>query len=232
MSEENVTSVSAKGKRFRFDKEFDLLLVNLVGVTESHLAKHGEVEEKYTGVLNAFCSNARFLSKHAQGTPAPRVQTLRDRLNKLLTNRRAVNSQNIAASGTLEDYGELEKGLDVLIDECKEKKEEEGKAKQILKQKEVELTNAGKSIRDSAMKRSIEEPDESASTSTRKKRRVSKNVIDLTGDKELDLMEAEALHRREIENKKLELEERRVTLAEENQKVQLDLMRALIAKLG
>lgn len=47
----------------------------------------------------------------------------------------------------------------------------------------------------------------------------------------MQLMEEESKHRREMEKKQIVLEERCLELSEENKKVQLDLMRALIAKL-
>eukprot|EP00171_Calliarthron_tuberculosum_P005483 IDg5483t1 len=113
-----------KSKRFRFDKHFDQLLVHTVSIFEAHIVKHGEVEQKFEGVLNAFCAHPTFLEKHEKGVPAPKQSTLRDRFTKLLANRRAMN-KNIAASGIPEEYGELEKSLDTIIDECEEKKEAE-----------------------------------------------------------------------------------------------------------
>lgn len=44
-------------------------------------------------------------------------------------------------------------------------------------------------------------------------------------------MGEESLHRREMEKKLWELDERRTVLTEENQKVEIDLMRGLIDKL-
>ena len=44
-------------------------------------------------------------------------------------------------------------------------------------------------------------------------------------------MEEEARHRRETDKKRLELEERRIALAEETQKAQMELIKALINKL-
>eukprot|EP00171_Calliarthron_tuberculosum_P002143 IDg2143t1 len=201
MTEECGTSVSMKSKRFRFDKQLDLLLEHTVCDIEAQVAKHGKLDAKYQGVLAAFRAHHSFLSKHASGMSAPKVTTLRDRLNKLVVNRRAENRRNIAASGIPEEYGELEQSLDVLIQELMRRRKMEAEAKKKMDRKEQTLLDAGLSIRDSAMKRSVPSTDETASTPKQKKRKVSKYVIDLTGDKELELMQEEAVHRREMEKK-------------------------------
>eukprot|EP00171_Calliarthron_tuberculosum_P001561 IDg1561t1 len=81
--------------------------------------------------------------------------------------------------------------------------------------------------------------DGEGTPNARKKHRKGAVPIDLTGDAELDIMEADAAHRREIDKKRIEIDERRLALEEkrfeqekEERKAQVDLMRALIAKLG
>lgn len=197
---------------------------------DAHIAKNGELEKKFEGVLAAFCSHHSFITKQNDGMPASKLTTLRDRITKLVANRRAQNKRNIAASGISEEHGELEKNLDNLIAEEDEKKEAEAEAKQKFEQKEQALIDEGRSVRNSAMKRNSFQSLEASSP--QKKKKVARMTMDLTGDRELELMEEEAKHRRETEKKRFELEELRIALAEESQNAQMDLMRALIAKLN
>eukprot|EP00171_Calliarthron_tuberculosum_P023558 IDg23558t1 len=195
---------------------------------DAHVAKHGEVETKFEVVLNAFCAHYSFIKKHEESVPAPKLRTLRDRFTKLVANRRALNKKNVAASGIEEVHGELEQNLDNIIQEMDDKKQSEAEAKEKVERKEQDLLDAGISIRQSAMKRTVS-PSIDAESPKKKQKKIARATIDLTGDREFELMEEEARHRRDTDKKRLELEERRIALAEENQKAQLDLMRALIA---
>lgn len=75
--------------------------------------------------------------------------------------------QHIATSGLFQDYGELQKELDVLIQEVDEKKEKANSMKD-LKAKEGALLDAGISFHDSSI--NFNTPfDQSTSTALHKK---------------------------------------------------------------
>lgn len=59
-----------------------------------------------------------------------------------------------------------------------------------------------------------------------------RSIIDLNGDADLETLKEEAAHRTDKEDKRLELEERRIVVAEANAKKNQNLMRALLSKLG
>lgn len=109
------------------------------------------------------------------------------------------------------------------------KKELKAEEKKDGDHKEKALLNAGLSIRDSDMKRGVP-VNRSGSALNKKKRNVSNECIDLTDDRELELLETEGNHRRDMDNSCPVLDERHLASAEENKKVYIDLMRALITK--
>eukprot|EP00171_Calliarthron_tuberculosum_P021626 IDg21626t1 len=106
-------------------------------------------------------------------------------------------------------------------------KEERGEKNRKAK----ELDVAGLEIGANALARATCSSDDEIPPQ-KKKQKTARSIIDLTCDLEMQFIEKEASHRQESEKKRLELDERRLVLAEENSKSQLDLMCALIAKLS
>ena len=123
----------------------------------------------------------------------------------------------------------MEVTLDSIIEEIDEKKSEEKEAKKVNDEKEKKLLDAGQDIRERALKRHHTASPETETPKKKIKKQAA--TIDLDGDRELKFMEEEARHRRDTDKKRLELEERRIALAEETQKAQMELMKALINKL-
>ncbi len=109
-------------KRFRFDKEADIALVNTIMLAEAHVAKNWEVKEKFNGAFNMFCVSRAVASKVEECMPKPKLSTIQEHFRKLIKNRCAANRSNDAASGISEVYGDLEQSLDVAIEEIEEKK--------------------------------------------------------------------------------------------------------------
>lgn len=117
------------------------------------------------------------------GIAAHKFSTLRDKITKLLANMCGLNKKNIAASDVVEEYGELEQSLDVIIQEVDEKKEVETEAKVKVQRKEQTMVDSGYSFGTIAMKQSDRGADDKASASKQKSRKISKNILDLTGDR-------------------------------------------------
>lgn len=112
----SVPEVNGK-KRFVFNKELKLTLVNCIGLAEAHVAKYGEVEAKFNAVFNIFCASHEVIRYVEKDLPLSKVDTLRQVWEKLERNRRADVKKNVAVTGIPEEYGELKQGLDKLIEE-------------------------------------------------------------------------------------------------------------------
>ena len=50
-------------KRFRFDRDADIALVNAIMLAEAHVAKTGDVKEKFSGAFNMFSASHAVTSK-------------------------------------------------------------------------------------------------------------------------------------------------------------------------
>eukprot|EP00171_Calliarthron_tuberculosum_P022180 IDg22180t1 len=228
--------MSTKMKRFRFNHNFDLALIRCVTVSGAHLAKHGEREEKYAGLLAMFLASREFLEK-SEEVPPPKVLTIRERIKVLVKERRAVNKRNIAATGIAEEYGELEQLLDGIIDNIDEKAKVVAEEKDAMEKKELALQSAAKTIRDLSLKRNADELSESSdvqvNTPKKKAKKAAKTDVRFefaSADAEMKLIEEEAVSRREqearriaIDERRVALEERRIALDEKNAEVQLEL---------
>lgn len=86
-------------------------------------------------------------------------------------------------------------------------------------------------VRENALKHA---PTSTESTPPRKnkKKQIARATIDPTGGARLDMIREEAAHRRAQEDKRLELVERRIAVAEANAESNQELIPALLAKFG
>ena len=69
------TGEASARRRFRFDKETDLALVNSVLLAEAHMGKHGEVKEKFSGAFKMFCASHVVTKRQDDGVPQPKLTT-------------------------------------------------------------------------------------------------------------------------------------------------------------
>ena len=56
-------------KRFRFDRDADIALVNAIMLDEAHVAETGSVKEKFSGAFNIFCALQAVTSELGKGVP-------------------------------------------------------------------------------------------------------------------------------------------------------------------
>ncbi len=64
--------METSNKRFRFDKEAELALVNAIMLAEAHSAKNGEVKQKFNGAFNTFCASRVVTCTVERGMPKPK----------------------------------------------------------------------------------------------------------------------------------------------------------------
>ncbi len=94
-------------RRFRFDRDADVALINAIMLAEVDVTKAGDRKEKFDGAYNMFCSSRTVTCKIEKGMPKPKAITIQERYRKLVKDRRAANRSNIVASSIAEEYGEL-----------------------------------------------------------------------------------------------------------------------------
>ena len=123
------TGEGLASRRFRFDKETDLVLVNSVLLAGPYMAKPGEVKEKFSGAFKMFCASHVVTKRLDDDVPQPRLTTFQEHYRRPLKNRRASNKGNIATSGIAGVYRELEEVMDKIVEEVDIMKNEEMKKK-------------------------------------------------------------------------------------------------------
>ncbi len=134
-------------RRFRFDRDADVALINAIMLAEVHNAKTGERREEFNSPYNMFCSSPAETCKIERGMPKPKSTTIQEHYRELVKDRRAANRSSIAVSGVAEEYGELEEVLDNVIREIDKKCPKEGEKKEAEERKEQELKDAAKETR-------------------------------------------------------------------------------------
>ena len=75
-------------KRFRFDRVPDIAIVNAIMLADAHVAKTGDVKEKFSGPFNMFCASHAVTSKLEKGVPKPKLTTIQGNFHKMVKNRR------------------------------------------------------------------------------------------------------------------------------------------------
>ena len=75
-------------KRFRFDRDADIALVNAIMLAEAHVAKTGDVKEKLSGEFNMFCASHAVTSELENGVPKTKLTTIQEHSSKMVRNRR------------------------------------------------------------------------------------------------------------------------------------------------
>eukprot|EP00171_Calliarthron_tuberculosum_P001549 IDg1549t1 len=176
-----------KSKRFRFNAEFELVLLRAVEDTGAHLLEYGQGEALFEKVLEKFVSSHEYFAKENNAGPGGLIPP------KLKT-----------------EFGEREQLLDTIIEEMDSKAEQDRVEKDAKQARELHLQKSGVNVRDIALKRMSEEEKCGEKTSSKKQKRVGNSFnLDYDNvDAELKLMQEEAACRRMQDAKKLELEER------------------------
>lgn len=128
-------SEAGRTKRFAFNEELDLLLMDVVVKSNAHVSKYGEVEKAFGSVLSMFCASSSVLKAIEGGAPVPKLKTVRESFKSLIKKRRSVNKLNIAASGIAKDSTPLDEMLDSIIDEMENAKALEDEKKTMRRNK-------------------------------------------------------------------------------------------------
>ena len=64
-------------KRFRFDKDPEIVFVNGIMLTGAHIARNGEVKEKFNGAYNMFCASRIIIAELSSGINKPEFSKLK-----------------------------------------------------------------------------------------------------------------------------------------------------------
>jgi len=222
--------------KFSFNDEYDQVLVEVIIASGAHVAKYGTKMKKFEGCHAMFLASPAYIAyKEKGGTATPSPTTLRERFTYLIKKRRTDVAAEISASGqAVEDPTPLQIDLDSVIEEIETHKalDLEKKAEEVGKAHE--LHKRGIEMRDCAMARKASKNDGTDPPKSKKVRRgAAFNALF-----ELDALEEDTKKHYELEEKRIALEEKKLALEEkklaqsmEKDKVQNDLMMALLAQL-
>eukprot|EP00171_Calliarthron_tuberculosum_P004304 IDg4304t1 len=186
-----------------------------------------------------FCASKAVIKVLDAGVSVPKATTLKVRLKELMKKRRADVCRNLAASGIAEEPTPLDLRLDDLIEDIDTKKSIESENKEEEKRKAKALCTAGEDIRSMALKRVWSSTDEDDCTPKKKRKKQTMVVLEAPIDTELKMLQDAAVGRVKNETQRLKLEERRLALEEkkfelekEERKAQLNMVLAVVQKLG
>ncbi|PXF49215.1 hypothetical protein BWQ96_01004 [Gracilariopsis chorda] len=197
------TPKTTKKKRIRFSAAWDLFLLKAISAVDAHTAPHGETQPRFEEALQIFL--AAVPESWLATVTATSWKTLNDRFKKIISEHRKAVNCNAVASGIIEVRGERETLLDDLILEIDEFEERRRTERDEGTELDKRLVAAGAQMRARALsrERSLDRESGEESEQKRKKRPL---IVD-SDDEEQDMISAHIAARREIEGKRLKLEE-------------------------
>ena len=227
---------ATKLKGVRFADAADILLLKSISCSSAHLAAWGKKGALFEEVHKQFLGAAP--AGVLAGRDRPSQKTLEDRFKTIVSRRRKAVKENAAASGIVEVYGEKETLLDDIILEMDEKAADNREERNEKSERERKLLEAGKSIRNAALRRNGADGEAlddtvansgagssrvSPSGSARDRRRQRAVYVCDSDDESNEILKKDMAHRREAQKRRLDINEKQFDL--EEKRVRLDEIR-------
>lgn len=224
-SPEVITGNAKRGRRYRFDRSADVVLLRCVSDAGAHVCKWGQTDALFDGVLKSFYENNAATS--FESTIKPTKKTLIDRYRRLMQKRKETVAMNIASSGIAEMNDEADDIMDDLIVQVQDMEERRKSESEELRGREAQLVKSSALIRENAIRRrsSVDEDrsddieieseiggSDGTPSSTRKRRRIRMEEFD---DNIPESLKEDLKIRQQLEAEKLELEKESIKMQRE-----------------
>ena len=202
---------SIRTKRFRFSNAADIVLLKAVACANAYVSPWGRNGALFDEAYANFLQTAS--SALVCGKETPSQKSIEDRFKMIIARFRLDVKRNVASSGIMELYGELETLLDDLLLKIDEHGERERAGKDERLNMEKKLVEAGEEVRNMPLNMRDQSAGKTSDgvspTAVPKASKTTRRIVDESDDQATNALQKYLEPRRKQEDRRFKLEEER-----------------------